>query len=269
VGRLLSVGGQRLLQRTIEVEGKVYTDPEEVKKVLAAKREPKDPTTYLTYATRDQPDGAIDQALAEFNARNEVFDRLWALVERIQDYVPPAATSSASAASSPPVSDNPLTKLGFDWLFVHFLFPAAHHEEGPVRKETIDFISFAQSEAHFSGWRMLTVYYHVLDYLTKHGVGNAELQRRLQSEVGRGAGEDTSAGPSVLSFHYGGHHAYARVGYVSDSRRYRLEYFDRQRQTLELRGRTVPGYTLEAGGRPMWFEFDAPASPSRCSTPAP
>jgi hypothetical protein len=67
-----------------------------------------------------------------------------------------------------------------------------------------------------------------------------------------------SDGPSVLSFHYGGHHAYARVGYVPDSRRYRLEYFDRQRQTLELRDRTISGYTLEAGGRPMWFEFDVP-----------
>jgi hypothetical protein len=43
----------------------------------------KDPTSYLAYATRDQPEGAIDQALAQFNARDEVSDRLWALVERI------------------------------------------------------------------------------------------------------------------------------------------------------------------------------------------
>jgi hypothetical protein len=238
----------RILARTITIQNVEYSSAAEVKQLLANKREKAHEPSWLKYAQGDRPEELIDEALQAYDSANEQFSSLWELVERLQDY----KSAASSGESSPQPAQNPLAAAGMDWVFVHYLFSAAHHEEGPVRTEAVSAINKLQTEYYFSGARMLELYGKILSHLLEQGIGD-EAGRRLLEEV-RHDPSATRAG--LMPFEYGGHHAYVRIGRVQDTRRYRLEYFDRQRQSLRLRDRDIPGYHAETGGRPLWFEFD-------------
>jgi hypothetical protein len=245
-----SVGNRavgRILARTITIQHIEYSSAAEVKQLLANKREKAHEPSWLKYAQGDRPEEVIDEALQAYDKANEMFSSLWELVERLQEY----KSEGSSGQSSSPAAQNPLAAAGMDWVFVHYLFSGAHHEEGPVRTAAVSALNKIQTEFRFSGDKMLELYGKVLGHLVEQGIGE-EASRRLLQEV-RNYPRDTA--PGLMPFEYGGHHAYVRIGRVQETSRYRLEYFDRQRQSLRLDDRDVPGYDAEAGGRPLWFEF--------------
>ena len=204
------------------------------------------------------------------------------------------ASSSTPASTPPPPSRvEPIAEvaetepgdeedvLGLSGLYMfHFLFPELHAREGKGSKSyeaAKDMISAAQSVGLGGSW-MLGLLCNFVSYIleNKIQIGSVPPERleQLFDAAARGrllGNESTKLGealdkygqsgePIVVSFAYGGHQTYIRLTSSPPRQRFRLDYFDRQRQDLHLRGKPIPGYFSSAGetrpARPMWFDFD-------------
>jgi hypothetical protein len=184
-----------------------------------------------------------------------------------------------AATRTPPREKDPIERRGAQQAMVHFLFPQSHAEEGKESqpyKMAVDAINKAQTSG-LNGAAMLSLYANVLAEILEQKIpAPAQDPDRLsalmnEAERGSALGADAPAAeigralqnaaaknaPFLLSFAYGGHQTYLRL--LAEKGKYRLEYFDRQRPTMTLRAREVPGYfegKKESGpARPMWFEF--------------
>ncbi|MFC4950266.1 hypothetical protein [Pseudonocardia sp. GCM10023141] len=169
-----------------------------------------------------------------------------------------------------------------DRAMVHFLFPDAHVGGGPdssVFQQAKEAIGAAQS-MRLAGPGMLDLYATYVEFMLDHvdevekfmrhpvEIGDVARRRSLAAGSSRGSGvtahsfKNDLAGLEVgqsliMSFNYGTHQTYAAIS--GSGQHLHLDYFDRQRQSLILRGKTIPGYLDGAhamNGQPLRFTFD-------------
>ncbi|MFD0683428.1 hypothetical protein [Actinomadura fibrosa] len=169
----------------------------------------------------------------------------------------------------------PGTRGGGDLVMFHYVTPEPQVAGGKGSAQLAaaqEASVYAQNQLRFNGKQMLRVYSAYTNFFKKYALDGADQGRltRFGEEAWAGRSVDPSSPdtlvdalgkaadgqPFMMSFIYGAHQVYMRFSYEGGS--YRLEYFDRQRQTLTLKGREIPGYLRgeeTADARPMYFIF--------------
>src|SRR5262249_7604439 len=137
-----------------------------------------------------------------------------------------------------------------------------------------DRIGDAQLKVKLHGPNVVRYYAECADFFRDQGIdaGDPVKLATLGDAAARGGdvGEADSAslegelaalsdgGSFILPFSYGSHQTYFRVSFTKPC--YRLEYFDRQRQTMTLKGEEISGYLqgdIMTDARPVYFDFEA------------
>ncbi|GLZ08807.1 hypothetical protein Acsp03_62730 [Actinomadura sp. NBRC 104412] len=166
-----------------------------------------------------------------------------------------------------------------DWAMFHYLTPHAHAACGRKSLEwnaAKKAIGDTQTKVAFGGPRMLELYCRYIEFFNGQGIdaGDQDALSRLGKEAEAGksvspyypetvepklrqaASPESPEESFIMPFSYGAHLTYIRVSFDRES--YRFEYFDRQRQTLTLKGQDIVGYFQGdemVSGRPIYFEF--------------
>jgi hypothetical protein len=176
-----------------------------------------------------------------------------------------------------------LPARGWDPVMFHYLYPDAHVRGGTnsaIYQRTQDAIRQAQS-MRMNGYMMLAYYSDWANFFLGNrdvvasllsggaNVGSDDKLIGLANEALRGSHlekPDLMKGalndlPStqerfIIPFDYGIHRTYLGISHKGAA--YRLEYFDRQRQTLTLKDKQIPGYLNGddmSHSRPIYFTF--------------
>jgi hypothetical protein len=161
----------------------------------------------------------------------------------------------------------------------HFLCPEAHARAGrnsEIWELAKKRIGDAQLNIALRGRSVLGYYAECVDFFRDQNIdaGDPGKLAALGEEAAQGGkvGEADSSnleaalvalsggGSFILPFSYGSHQTYFRISFIKPC--YRLEYFDRQRQTLTLKGKKITGY-LEGetmtDAQPVYFDFEVGA----------
>jgi hypothetical protein len=163
-----------------------------------------------------------------------------------------------------------------DTAMFHCLYPEAHARAGQdseIWQRAKERIGDAQVKIRFRGPAVLRYYAECVDFFQSQGIdaGDPEKLTALGNAAAQGGevGEAdstglegaltglSSGGSFILPFSYGSHQTYFRISFIKPC--YRLEYFDRQRQTLTLMGKKITGYlqgSTMTDAQPVYFDFE-------------